>query len=46
MISCSVPGCAMPARTRGFCNVHDLRWHKTGDPGEPERRVWVYEVRP
>lgn len=30
--TCSVDGCDRSARTRGWCNAHYLKWHRTGDP--------------
>jgi HNH endonuclease len=30
-MECSVPGCDLPARTRGWCNAHYWRWTKHGD---------------
>lgn len=33
-----MPGCANPARARGWCSMHYYRWHKTGDPGEAAPR--------
>ena len=29
---CSVEGCDKPVRSRGWCNMHHLRWRKHGDP--------------
>ena len=29
---CSVEGCDAPARARGWCNKHLLRWRRHGDP--------------
>jgi HNH endonuclease len=29
---CCVAGCEEPARTRGFCNMHYLRYYRRGDP--------------
>lgn len=29
---CSVAGCWTPARARGWCQAHYMRWYKTGDP--------------
>lgn len=31
--TCSVDGCAKPARTRGWCSAHYERWRRNGDPG-------------
>lgn len=30
--TCSIEGCAKPARHRGWCKAHYLRWYKHGDP--------------
>lgn len=30
--TCSVNGCEKPARTRGWCNAHYLKWYRHGDP--------------
>jgi len=32
--TCSIPGCDRPvkAKSRGWCNRHDLRWRRHGDP--------------
>lgn len=30
--TCSVDGCDRRPRTRGWCNPHYLKWHRTGDP--------------
>jgi HNH endonuclease len=30
--TCSIEGCERPARSRGWCNLHYLRWAKNGDP--------------
>lgn len=29
---CSIDGCGKPARTRGWCNTHHMRWYRHGDP--------------
>lgn len=29
---CSIHGCCNPARHRGWCNAHYLRWRRHGDP--------------
>lgn len=29
---CSVPDCAAPVKTRGFCSSHYMRWWRYGDP--------------
>jgi hypothetical protein len=46
---CKVEGCDKPARSRGWCNMHHLRWRKHGDPtggrtlnGEPERYMLAH----
>ncbi|TXI24598.1 MAG: helix-turn-helix domain-containing protein [Nitrosomonas sp.] len=39
-MDCSIPGCAKPARTRGWCSAHYQRWWAHGDPlsgRRPER---------
>lgn len=33
---CSIDGCDAPARTRGWCHVHYMRWYTKGDPGVAE----------
>jgi hypothetical protein len=30
--TCSIDGCESPAKTRGWCNKHYLRWQAHGDP--------------
>jgi hypothetical protein len=30
---CAVPGCARPARARGWCPGHYARWWRTGTAG-------------
>lgn len=30
--TCSIEGCAKPARKRGWCTSHYDRWHRHGDP--------------
>lgn len=32
MRTCSVPGCDRPHYGHGYCNMHWLRWRRTGDP--------------
>jgi HNH endonuclease len=32
-ITCSVKGCDKPAKTRGWCQTHYVRWWQTGDVG-------------
>lgn len=32
MMICSIDGCGKPARTRGWCNTHHMRWYRHGDP--------------
>jgi hypothetical protein len=38
---CAVAGCTRPARARGWCQGHYLRWYRTGDvrPHEPLSRL-------
>jgi hypothetical protein len=36
--SCSIPGCSLPARRRGWCQMHYGRWYRTGDPLEVRKR--------
>ncbi len=31
-ICCSIPGCPDPARARGWCGRHYMRWHRYGHP--------------
>jgi hypothetical protein len=35
---CTVPGCERPLHSRatGYCNAHQQRWRRTGDPGPAE----------
>lgn len=35
---CTVEGCQKKVKARGWCNMHWLRWSKTGDPGEAAQR--------
>lgn len=30
--TCSIPECAKPARSRGWCSMHYTRWKRHGDP--------------
>lgn len=30
--SCSIPECARPKKSRGWCRAHYLRWYRYGDP--------------
>ncbi len=32
---CSVEGCGKPLKSRGYCNSHYERWHRTGDALTP-----------
>lgn len=36
--TCSIEGCDRLRKARGWCRLHYLRWHRTGDPGEAELR--------
>ncbi len=44
--TCSIDGCELPAKARGWCNKHWCRWSKYGDPlgsavkPTPEQRFW------
>jgi hypothetical protein len=50
--TCSAVNCKRASRSRGWCNMHYLRWYKYGDPnhpvaaqperihGTPEERFW------
>lgn len=29
---CLIDNCEMPARSRGYCNIHYMRWYQYGDP--------------
>lgn len=29
---CSIDGCERPAKVRGWCQVHYMRWYRNGDP--------------
>lgn len=33
--TCSIDGCGKPARARGWCGAHYMRWYKHGDPLVP-----------
>jgi len=35
---CSIEGCTQPAKTRGWCNKHYLRWWTHGDPHAVQQR--------
>lgn len=37
MTECQVKGCDSPHLARGYCNMHYVRFRKTGDPGPAER---------
>jgi hypothetical protein len=40
--TCVMPGCERPARTKGYCNRHHLKWLRHGDPnGKRERHHGV-----
>ena len=39
---CSVVECGRPARTRGYCQTHYVRWLRNGHPTEGGRR-WVID---
>lgn len=32
MKACSIPSCGSPAKARGWCGTHYMRWHSHGDP--------------
>lgn len=36
--TCSVEDCGKPARVRGWCQTHYMRWRKYGDPGDATPR--------
>ena len=50
---CSIDGCGLPVRYKGWCNTHLLRWKRHGDPlktvrrspasSDEERREWHRE---
>lgn len=50
MDDCSINGCTMPSRKRGWCEMHYHRWLKHGDPmakfrrwrGEPCTPEWFW----
>lgn len=33
---CSIDGCDYPAKTRGWCQAHYMRWYMKGDPGSAD----------
>jgi hypothetical protein len=33
---CSIEGCEKPAKSRGWCQMHYMRWWKTGEVGSAE----------
>jgi hypothetical protein len=35
-LTCVIPGCLKPHKSRGYCDTHYARWRKTGDPGTLE----------
>ena len=37
-LTCSVPGCSKPMRSKGLCNVHRMRLRTTGRLDDPKRR--------
>lgn len=39
MTNCSIQDCDKPARTRGWCQPHYVRWHRHGDPLATSRRI-------
>lgn len=32
---CSIEGCSRPAKSRGWCQTHYMRWWNHKDPSEP-----------
>jgi hypothetical protein len=36
--TCSIPGCSLPARRRGWCDQHYSRWYRNGDPTLAKKR--------
>jgi len=36
MDECSIRGCVKPLKTRGWCQMHYMRWYTTGEVGPPE----------
>ena len=32
MLACAIEDCDRPAKSRGWCNMHYLRWRANGDP--------------
>jgi len=44
---CSIPDCGKPAKQRGWCHAHYMRWrrhgdvHKTAKTPNGERREWI-----
>lgn len=36
---CSIDGCHKPARSRGWCSMHYLRWRRLGDPLAPVKTM-------
>lgn len=40
--TCKIDGCEGQHEARGWCARHYVRWHRTGDPETPSRRVINY----
>ena len=48
--TCSVPGCARPRRTRGYCGTHYALFRRNGAPERqphptPTERYWSYVIK-
>lgn len=42
---CSLSACILPSKSRGMCNMHYLRWWKTGDPLSVQTRCGLGTTR-